>query len=309
MKSRNPKILFHGGLAALFMTGVILSGCTENASVQTPNEQDLEVATQVMASTLSDQDDGVVASMYDATSVATPSGMEIRGSMFNMGNNGPAITKQNGPMHGRFNDYQYTYDPVTGIHYITFTRDMTRKNIEKTLSAELQFIYRDSLGNFIEHPRLDFQSVGSVDFIGKKTGSFKNMNRNSTFTRIDTLFYTNLQLSSDVITINGNHNGEGEMAVSSRSGSSSVQRKYKISLEFSDLNIAKSSIINQDLEQGVTGTINYSIYIYHDVNGDVVENTFSGTVVMTGDGTALLNFHGWRPQYLIKLATGDVTLR
>lgn len=319
MKARSPISLFYGGLAALLIAGATLSGCTENASVKTPNEQDVEAAAQVMASTLSDQEDGVVASLYDATSVATSTGMKPMGSV----NNNPTDTYsagatiqsgpnggqngQNGPMHGRSTNYTYTYDPVTGIHHITFTRDLIRPNFEKTLNADLQYIYRDSLGNFVEHPRLDgFQSLGSVDFIGKKDGSVSGIRRNSTFTRIDTLYYTNLQQSSDAITINGIHHGEGDMTVNPASGST-IQRNYKVTLQLTDVTIAKSSIINQDLEQGVTGTLNYDVYIYHVVNGDTTENALSGTVVMTGDGSALLKFKGWRPQYLIKLTTGDIS--
>lgn len=317
--SRSPISLFHGGLAALLIAGATLSGCTDNASVQTPNEQDVQAATEVMASTLSDQEDGVVASMYDATSVATPTGMTPMSSANNTGNtytitaqngpngNGNGNGKGNGPMHGRSSNYTYTYDPATGIHHITFTRDITRANFEKTLNADLQFIYRDSLGNFVEHPRLDgFQSLGSVDFIGKKEGSAQNQRRNSTFSRIDTLYYSNLQQSSDAITINGAHHGEGDMIVNPGSGST-IERKYKVYLEFTDVSIARSSIINQDLEQGVTGTLTYDVYIYHDNNGVVTENTISGNALMTGDGSALLKFKGWRPQYLIKLATGDIT--
>ena len=314
--SRSPKSIFYGGMAALIIAGATLSGCTDNASVQTPNEQDVEAAAQVMASTLSDQEDGVVASMYDATSVATPTGMTPMASSNNTSDSYTTAAIQsgpngngngNGPMHGRSGNYTYTYDPATGIHHITFTRDVTRANFEKTLNADLQIIYRDSLGNFIEHPRQDgFQSLGSVDFIGKKEGSAQNLRRNSTFTRIDTLYYSNLQQSSDAITINGTHHGEGDMTVNAVSGSS-IERKYKVYLEFTDVSIAKSSIINQDLEQGVTGTLTYDVYIYHDKNGVVTENTLSGTVLMTGDGSALLKFKGWRPQYLIKLTTGDVT--
>ncbi len=307
MKSRNPITLFHGGLAALLIAGATLSGCTENASVQTPNEQDVQAASEVMASTLSDQEDGVMASMYDATSAATSTGLQPMAAPASGLETYSTASGPNGPMHGRSRNYTYTYDPATGIHHITFTRDMTTMNFEKTLSADLQFIYCDSLGNFVEHPRQDgFQSLGSVHFIGQKDGSVQGTRRNSTFTRTDTLFYTNLQQSSDAITINGNHYGEGDMTVNRMSGTS-IERKYKVSLEFTDVTIAKSSIINQDLEQGVTGTLTYDVYIYHDVNGNTTENTLSGTVVMTGDGTALLRFKGWRPQYLIQLTTGEIT--
>jgi len=307
MKSRNPITLFHGGLAALLIAGATLSGCTDNASVQTPNEQDIQAASEVMASTLSDQEDGVMASLYDATSAATSTGLQPMTAPTSGLETYSTASGPNGPMHGRSRNYTYTYNPATGIHHITFTRDMTTMNFEKTLSADLQFIYRDSLGNFVEHPRQDgFQSLGSVDFIGEKEGSVQSLRRNSTFSRIDTLYYTNLQQSSDAITINGNHHGEGDMTVNRMTGTS-IERKYKVSLEFTDVTIAKSSIINQDLEQGVTGTLTYDVYIYHDVNGNATENTLSGTVVMTGDGTALLRFKGWRPQYLIQLTTGDIT--
>ncbi len=294
---------FGFGILTLSCSIILVSGCTNNANVQPPSQQDVQLASNIIGESMSNDGGGLVSSFGDATSMVSSTGLSY--SQYGNLNNVPTVSSMmDDSLRGREKNFRATYDPATGTHTVDFNREVNTKNFSKTVKAHLEYIYRDSTGKFLRFP-IPTQ-VFSVDFKGSRSGSVQTPNKKSDFSRIDTLFYTGLNRSSSSITINGSHQGHGDFELTNNT--TQISKVYDLNLKLLNVNIEKSSIINRDLTQGVTGTLSYDLTFHKSQDTTAVDKHITGTIDMNGDGTALLKFAHFTNRYLINLKTGAASI-
>jgi hypothetical protein len=294
----NTKHLF----ALALITAVTFSACSSvNNEVESLSEEDLELAAEIVGTSLSDNESGVVSSMYDAFSSMDDQGLPYDGTRM----------KQNNHRHreesgrGRESNFSHEYDPVTGIHTISFDRIVQTPRFTKSVSVDQEIIFTGIDGNFLARPRADRDSIESIAFTGIKSGTATGPFRSSSFTKIDTMRIAGVHATSGTLTMNGNHHGFGE-AEGTLPDSSTASRDYDIRITFENVAINKDTVkAYGNLEQGVSGTLTYSIVMNKTINGDPEETIVEGTIDLEEDGTALLRFNKASKVIRLSLIDGE----
>ena len=264
---------------------VIFAACSAvNNEVESLSDEDIELATQIIGESVSDDNSGIISSMYDAVSTVDKDGIAYNANKAKENHD-----DRNG--RGREGSYSYTYDPTTGTHTLEYNRSVNKGDFEKSVSLLNTYVYTSPEGEFIARPRANKDSIESVDFTGSKSGFVNSRFRNSEFARLDTFAIAGLHSTSSIVSVDGKHYGQGN-ASGTTSDSVLASRDYTVNIEFLNVEIDKDSVeANGNLEQGVTGTLNYSIVLNKTI-GDVLDSeVIEGTIELTGDGTALLRFN------------------
>jgi len=303
---------------ALVMT-LVFQSCTDSTAPQLSDEfseADIQAATEIMGSALADETDGVVSTMYDATATVSSEGIFFGR---NRAKNNTQATLTNGPNgsdhgYGPYNpncgrnnerEFEYSYDPETGIHFIHFKRVIDNNRLQKTMEADMKYIFRNVDGNFIEHPRLYADSIESTDYNGVRTGTHESNRRYAEYLRKDTLYLNGQSEASDILNISGNHYGKGMMELTRPD--STINRRYDLTITLNNIQVDKAVVeSNGSLEEGVTGTMDYDLTIWRSNGIDETERTISGTIELDGDGTALLRFKRLTRFFNIDLLDGMV---
>lgn len=313
MKPFHKKLKTFGTGALIIVNSIFLiTACSSNtntnvkADLLVPSQQTVQLASNIISESVSSDDGGLVSGFDDATSVAGKTGFTSSQPSTNTGINmiasNPGANKKD-TLRGRASNYKATYNRSNGTHYVNFNRDVNTPKFTKKVSVHLEYIYRDSLGFFLRFPLRSV--IYSVDFKGKRKGSVQTPNKISNFTRTDTLFYIGLNGSSPTITINGSHYGHGDFEMTGQNGTQTT-KNYTLSFQLVNVTIQKSSILTHNLSQGVTGTLSYDLTLHRAQDTTSVYKHMSGTIIMNGDGTALLKFAHYSNNYLINLKTGAV---
>ncbi|HMB40820.1 MAG TPA: DUF5666 domain-containing protein [Balneolaceae bacterium] len=296
--------------ASLLAILLLFSGCSINDSNTTASEElteeELEVAGQIIAESLSDQKDGIFASLNDAFTLPSSNGFNqgvqasklYSSAVFNAAANSESSESQN--------NYSYTYDPATGKHLVSFSRTTNRPDFSKESSADLEYIYLNSGGDFIASPRIENEEIGTINYSGIRSGSIITPNQNSSYQRADTLIIQGLNGGAELLTIDGQHEGSGSFKAT-RDDGTEIERDYELTVEFLDVVINNSTVeTNGNLEKGVNGALAYEMVITKTVNGDESIKTVNGTIEFNGDGTALLRFRNILEDFKIQLGDGDL---
>ena len=291
-------------LAAAAML-IIFAGCnTVNPVQEELTEEEIELTGEIVAESLSGQRGGLVATMYDAFSNVSQDGISYTGSVQAEG----APVAENDIKRSGESNWSVEYDPETGEHTITFNRYYEGPFVTKSLSVQNKYIFTNPDGEFLEFPRRDQNEIETIDFKGMKSGSVESERKSSSFTRVDTLFTSGLYSESPILTMEGSHDGEGDMTVQLRRADGVAERSYQVRLNLIDVQIDKAVVqANGNLEEGVTGLITYEIQLQQSMSGENREKTITGTIEMTGDGTALLRFDRITKVLRLGLSDGEVT--
>ena len=69
---------------------------------------------------------------------------------------------------------------------------------------------------------------------------------------------------------------------------------------------SSDSTSGEDLENEITGSLQYTMLLTRTVDGETSERTVEGTIELEGNGRALLRFNGLRQLYRINLTDGEV---
>lgn len=291
-------------LVTLISALILITSCSNPAAdVQVPSQQDVELASNIIGESMSNDSGGLVSSMGDATTVVGRTGFGIFQHLNE--NSLPIGTENTDTLRGNALNYRVTYNPKTGTHTVDFERDVTIPRFSKMVKLHLEYIYRDSAGVFLQFPRQS--EIFSVDFKGDRSGTVQTPSKKSDFSRIDTLFYNGLNRASTSITINGTHYGHGDFQMTTTNGDH-ISKVYDLSLKLLNVSIDKSSIFRQDLTTGVTGTLSYDLSFHKSNDTTAVDKHITGTINMNGDGTALLKFAHYTNRYLIDLKTGHTSV-
>jgi hypothetical protein len=270
--------------------------------------EEIEAASQIMGNALSDDNDGIFSSLNDALATVSSSGFETNSRFKGHDDDDHRGNKHHDDYSGRGGErnYEYSYEPETGIHTLSFDREVMNNNFEKSMSAILTYIFTDIDGEFIAAPRLNSESIENIDFTSSKTGSSMNRFRDSEFSRADTFSITGVSNATSLITIDGNHYGNGTFNGVTPSGNT-FERSFVNEIKFLDIEINKDTVaFYGDLSRGVTGTLTYDLNIFKSRNGDQTSKNITGTIEMDGNGTALLRFKNINRLFRVNLRSGFV---
>lgn len=305
MKSLNHHIL---KLAALFALPVfIFSACTlgDVSSDLENNEltaEEMEEASQIIGMAISEDNDGVFSSLNDALANISDDSFTGQNMMFKNDGHGRDYSGRGGE-----HNYQHQYDPETGIHTIQFERQVQTKEFRKNMSAQMTYLFTDTTGEFIEFPRQDRDRIHNIEYTSDKSGTVQNRHRNGEFSRADTFSIAGVSDASNILAFDGVHYGNGTYN-GVRGNGNTFRRTYTNRINLLNVQIDKGLVAqNGTLEQGVTGTLSYEMNMYKSRNGEGEDKTVTGTIVMTGDGTALLKFENITKMFRIHLQSGFVS--
>ncbi|RNC85648.1 MAG: hypothetical protein ED557_02430 [Balneola sp.] len=276
----NPKYL----LLMALTTGLTFSACSSvNNEVESLSEEDIQFAAEIAASSLADDESGLISSMYDAFSNVDATGIfyfDGRSKSGPRGNGG----------RGRERNYSFSYDSLTGVHTISYERIVENNRYSKSVSTLQEIIYTDLDGEFIARPRAERDSIEAIVFNSNKTGSYEDTTKTSSFTKTDSFDITGVHSTNTILTMDGTHTGIGD-AEGALNDSTSA-RSYEINLTYENVEINKDTVeVYGNLENGVSGTITYSISMSETINGIPQETLVEGVIDLEeDDGTALMRF-------------------
>jgi hypothetical protein len=303
MKLSKPILLFAFILSLGFMACSSISNETELV-----RESDLDMAAEIMGSAISDEESGIVNSIYDAFSTVSATGISYgKGSIFNTKNIHDDSKNYGGRGHERA--FTHSYDSTTGVHTLSFERSFTKGPFTNSTSTLQEFVYTDLDGNFIARPKVNRDAINTISLASQKSGSIINPRRSSEFTKIDTMLFTGLHASESLVKLSGKHRsfGSGEAVLRD---SSSYSRSFSVSITFDNITIDKDTVAAYgNLENGLTGTLTYSIVMNKVINGTPDESIMEGTVDLSEDGTALMQFYKYDYIYRLGLRKGDIKER
>lgn len=272
---------------------------------------DLEVAAKMIGETLSDEQDGLMSSLFDATATNSNGQLSL-GNGFRKELSGEETQLAPGemqPRHGRGGErnVQISYDSLTGVHTVTFQRSVSNADFSKSSSFTYKYIYKDADGGFVQFPRRD--GFASVDFDGVKTGSVSGPRGSSNFDRKGKFLLSGLESASTALDYSGEFSGTGFHSFTDSAGAE-VSREMTFKYVLTNISIEKSALVLEEaLSEGVTGTITYQVNVKKTVNGETTEEVMEGTIDLAGDGTALLEYLGHSRKFILNLATGEARRR
>ncbi len=269
---------------------ITFAACSSvNNEVETLSEEDIEVATVILTESTADETSGIMNSMYDAFSTVGTEGIAYGDS--------PESAKSNGDDEGNRggrsseSNFSYSYDPDTGTHTIEFSRSVSNERVNKQVSLVNTYIFTNPENEWIAYPRAERNSIEAIDFTSNIAGSIEAQNHDSEFARMDTFYISGLHASSSTLGIDGSHKSFGETNAVLDDGETNASRSYELSIDMDDIQISKDSVATYgNLEQGVTGTLSYSLAINTTVGNRIEQKVVEGSIEFAGDGTALLRF-------------------
>lgn len=286
------------GILLFVLSSCSISGVDKQSDEIT--EEDLQAAGQILGESLSDENSGIMGSLNDAITGISNDGF-VRTTAKSLDDD-----DDDNSGRGRESNFSYSYDPETGIHTLAFLRSVTKTNFSKNVTDTLKYIFTDNNGAFIAFPRVNRERIETIDFKGFREGTVSSPARNSFFARKDTFLIDGVSQTSNILSIDGKHNGEGNFEGTNDQGNT-LERDYELEINFLNVEIDKAVVqANQSLEQGVTGTLTYELTVEKVNNGSSSTKTIRGTIEMNGDGTALLRFERFRKLFRINLDDGDV---
>lgn len=284
---------------------ITAASCTlddvSNTNNETITEQDLQAAGEILGESLSSDNSGVLLSLTDA--LTNFSGTSFSSSQIKTAT---PTTQDDRSGRGGETDYNYSYNQQTGIHTISFRREVERPLFSKTVIDTLNYIFKDSNGRFIESPDTEAERIEHINYNANREGEILTPRKNSFFVRTDTFLIDGVSNASPLLSIDGVHNSNGNIKVDNRVENKAFERSYDLEINFLSIEIEKPSNGSIDLSRGVTGTLSWEMTIHKSSNGNSSSKTLRGTVEMSGDGTAMLRFQNLLKRFQVNLNNGDV---
>jgi hypothetical protein len=250
-------------LIPVLIMSVVACSIQEPSKSNIPDAVDVDMATRIMAESLSDQNDGAIASLTDALTRVSANGLERL-----TGTGLPDTTGTSG--RGQETDFVYSFQADSAIHVAHFSRSVIQPGYHKSVNIRTRHRYLELGG-----------TLDGMLFEGFRSGAITTDLQTSAFSRTDQWAVNGLSSASSIITIDGWHRGEGTI------GSVS----YTIEIRFLSITIDRAlAIATKSLSQGVNGTMTYSVRLERTDVGSPLVKTLNGTVEFRGDGTALMRF-------------------
>lgn len=260
---------------------------------------DLQAASHILGESLSSNNSGVLLSLNDA--LTNISSSEFTQSTAQKGVLSPPSIQSGHSGRGNETNYQHSYNPETGIHTVSFQRQVKRSLFEKSVTDNLKYIFRNNSGDFIQYPRQNSDRIEAITYNGRREGDISTLKKESFFVRQDTFLIDGMSDASPVLTIDGVHNGKGTIKIE-RPNKSALERSYVLEINFLNIEIKKTAGGEINLQRGVTGTLSWEMTI----EKSSASKTLSGTIELSADGTALLHFENFLKLFQVNMDNGDV---
>lgn len=279
-------------VAVLNMTGCMIDRFEGGSAA--PDENELRFTGQIIGESVSESDNGVLSSFSEAFALPTPDGLIPGNSIFPPGN------------YNRVTGYTYSYDTARGVHQVRFSQNNSSLITQAESVFDLEYTFRRADGSLISDPAGDAASIESVVFEGRRSGSIETVNKRSFFSRTDQLVVGGLNASSDILTIDGFHSGEGSFTRTDTNGVS-MQRDYVLDMNFLDIRIERALVEqNRNFRTGVNGALSYESTITRTGQANPQNRIVNGTLEFNGDGTALIRFFNVIDQFRLRLQNGEL---
>jgi len=302
------KRFYHGGLMLLLALSLAACDALQSGNETALSEEDAQAVAEIVAQSLADQSDGMMTDLYDATATFDQNGMYyLTGSVASK--NGDEVQNPR-YWRGMRRGFRVDYDSTTGTHTIYFIHEVSRPNFQKSIEALLKYIFKDSEGQFIAHPRAERERIASIDFEGFRKGSVAHRTpsgneRSASFERRATWHVEGLEAASDTITFEGEQQMEGARHFVNDKGQE-VEMEFRAHLVTDGPVYILKPSATDSLEHLTYGTLAYEVRMVKRTGDKEVVHEVEGTIEMNGDGSALVRFYGIPQTYRIFLGTGDV---
>lgn len=244
---------------------MLLSACSiqQPPVSSVPDAVDVDMATRIVAESLSDQNDGAIAALTDALTLVGPTGL-VR--LTGTGLPDTAGTSGRGLETG----FTYSFQADSAIHQAQFSRSVVKPGYGKSVTIRTRHRYVEPGG-----------VLDGMIFNGFRSGTILTDLVSSTFSRTDQWAVTGLSPSSTTLSIDGWHRGEGTLGMV----------RYTIDIRFLNIAIDRTlALATKSLSQGVTGTMTYAVRLERSDLASPLVKTLNGTVEFRGDGTALMRY-------------------
>lgn len=244
---------------------LLLSACSiqQPPLSSVPDAVDVDMATRIVAESLSDQNDGAIAALTDALTRVGPTGL-VR--LTGTGLPDTAGTSGRGLESG----FSYSFQPDSAIHMAQFSRSVVKPGYGKSVTIRTRHRYLEPGG-----------VLDGMVFNGFRSGVITTDLMSSTFSRTDQWAVTGLSPTSATLTIDGWHRGDGTLG----------NVRYAIDIRFLNIAIDRTlALATKSLSQGVTGTMTYAVRMERTDLASPLVKTLNGTVEFRGDGTALMRY-------------------
>lgn len=268
---------------------VLFTACSSvNNDVEELSEEDIQLAAEIVAVSLADNESGAMSSMYDAFSGIDDSGISYGDDQQGR----PKAPRRNHDSgRGGERNYTHSYDSTTGIHTISYERNVENDRYSKSVSLYQEIIFTDLDGGFIARPKAEKDAIEAISFEGTKSGSSEGPFRSSSFTKNDVFEISGVHATSPILNLDGTHTGSGQ-AEGILPDSTTKSKSYTSSITFENVEVNKDTVeAYGSLENAVSGTLTYSILMTETTNGVPEETLVEGTIDLQEDGTALLRFN------------------
>ncbi len=254
------------------------------------------IAGNIIGESVSEEQGGVLSTYQEAFAIPTSSGLLPGPSLLSYGTLDPV------------RGYVYSFDDRDGIHSVFFTREYPDADGTMKIEYELSYKFFDSNGNIIPKPGEHMAQIDGVEFKSLKIGEIRSESKESSFHRTDHLFIDGLQQSSREIQIDGLHAANGNFS-QRLDDMSWANRDYILNIEYLDIRINKQVVSeNKNFREGVFGAFSYEFNIQESSSNDQIRSV-NGSIVLNGDGTALLRFRDDAEPYHVQLDNGSVMKR
>ncbi len=287
-------------LSVVFWSCSSVSNNTELVS-----DTDLDMAAEIMGSSIADQQSGLINSIYDALSNISETSISYgKDQTFPYKRD-----KKDRGGRGFEKSFSHTYDSTNGVHTLSFERSFEKGMFSSSISTLQKIKYTDLEGNFIARPKLHRNAINQVYLHSTKSGMNSNPRKSSEFTKIDSLNFSGVHATQNLLQMHGSHRGVGS-GIAVLRDSSSHSRSFEVQVDFDDIIINKDTVVTYgNLENAVSGTLIYSMILNKVINGVPNETVIEGTIDLEEDGTALMKFYKYNRIYRLGLKDGDIKER
>lgn len=280
--------------APLYFAACTVDGFEQNSTSLTAEES--LIASQIVGESVSENQSGLLSSFSEAFAIPATSGLLT----------GPS-TLATGSFRNLEN-FTYAYNSDTGIHTASFSRQVTNPLQTTSTDYILDYKFFDSSGNIIANPDNQRQQIAALEFSATQNGEIVASDKQSIFTRTDRLYIDGVTTTSEFLSIDGFHSGEGLFS-QLKSDGTQIEREYFLDINY--LNIRINNLLvqnNRNFRSGVSGAFSYEQTIRQRESSSAQLETkiVNGTVELNGDGTALLKFREQPERFRMKLADGEI---
>ena len=292
---------YHKLLFLLLMILLVASHLSCSVDSITTTDQslsalDVTIIGAIMGETISDESSGVVSGINDAVANISRNGIS------------PGIITGGATAidSGAETDFNYRFNPETGVHTITFRRTINIPAFTKNISDTSNYLYTDADGSVIENVEENRERIQNLSYSAVRSGTISALQRTSNFTRSDTLELTGMAPESELLRLDGKHVGSGSFQTTLRDGTE-IERLYTVEVNILNLQIQKALVQrNQDLSQGISGTLTWEIAVQNPDAPGSESDVLRGNIEMFGDGTALLRFNQLQNIFEVDVNRGNI---